>query len=74
METFSALLSICAGNSRVNGDFPAQSQWRGALMFSLIPAWIKGWVINGEADDSRRYRAHYDVIVMKYEASFDNND
>ena len=24
METFSALLAICAGNSRVTGDFPAQ--------------------------------------------------
>ena len=24
METFSALLSICAGNSQVPGDFPAQ--------------------------------------------------
>ena len=25
METFSALLAICAGNSPVSGDFPAQS-------------------------------------------------
>ena len=24
METFSALLAICAGNSPVSGDFPAQ--------------------------------------------------
>ena len=24
METFSALLAICAGNSLVNGEFPAQ--------------------------------------------------
>ena len=24
METFSALLAICAGNSPVNGEFPAQ--------------------------------------------------
>ena len=24
METFSALLAICAGNSPVTGDFPAQ--------------------------------------------------
>ena len=41
-----------------------KGQWRGALMFSLICAWIKGWVNNGEADDLRRYRAHYDVTVM----------
>ena len=27
--------------------------------------WIKGWVNNREAGDLRRYRAHYDVIVMR---------
>ena len=32
--------------------------------FSLICAWINRWVNNGEAGDLRRYRAHYDVIVM----------
>ena len=61
METFSALLAICAGNSPVNS--PHKGQWRGALLFSLICAWINGWVNNGEAGDFRRYRAHYDVIV-----------
>ena len=25
---------------------------------------MDGWVNNGEAGDMRRYRAHYDVIVM----------
>ena len=59
METFSALLAICAGNSPVN-----KGQWRGALMFSLICAWINGWVNNREAGNLRRHRAHYDVIVM----------
>ena len=33
-------------------------------MFSLISVWINGWVNNRKADDLRRYRAHYDVIVM----------
>ena len=33
-------------------------------MFSLIYAWINGWVNNGEAGDLRRCRVHYDVIVM----------
>ena len=64
MEPFSALLAICARNSPVPGEFPAQCQWRGALMFYLICVWINGWVNNGEAGDLRRYRAHYDVIVM----------
>ena len=36
METFSALLALCAGNSPVTGEFPHKGQWRGALMFSLI--------------------------------------
>ena len=33
-------------------------------MFSLIFAWINGWVNNREAGDLRRYRVHYDAIVM----------
>ena len=43
-----------------------KGQWRGALMFSLICVWMNGWVNNREAGDLRRYRAHYDVIVMSY--------
>ena len=43
---------------------PHKGQWRGALMFSLICAWINGWVNNREAGDLRRHRAHYDVTVM----------
>ena len=64
METFSALLAICAGNSPVPVNSPHKGQWRGALMFTLICARIYGWVNNREAGDLRRYRAHYDVIVM----------
>ena len=66
METFYALLAICAGNSPVPGEFPAQrpvTQIR-ALMFSLICTRINGWVNNGEAGHSIRHRAHYDVTVM----------
>ena len=44
---------------------PHKSQWRGALMFSLIFVWINGWVNNREAGDLRRYLAHYDVTVMR---------
>ena len=43
---------------------PRKCQWRGVLMFSLICTRINGWVNNREADDLRRHRAHYDVIVM----------
>ena len=45
-------------NSRNTG------QWRGALMFSSICAWINNWANNREAGDLRRHRGHYDVIVM----------
>ena len=43
---------------------PHKGQWRGALMFSLICAWINDWVNNREASAFRRHRAYYDVIVM----------
>ena len=70
METFSALLSICAVNSPVRGihrspvNSPHKGQWRGALMFSLICVSINGWVNNRDAGDLRCYRAHYEVTVM----------
>ena len=51
------------------GEFPAKGQWRGALMFSLICVWINDWVNNREAGDLRRYRTHYNVIVMKCQKS-----
>ena len=45
-------------------NFPHKGQWRGALMLSLIYAWINDWVNNREAGDLRRQHGHYDVIVM----------
>ena len=36
METFSALLALCAGNSPVPVNSTHKGLWRGALMFSLI--------------------------------------
>ena len=41
-----------------------KGQWRRALMFSLICGWINDWANNRENGDLRRYRAHYDVIIM----------
>ena len=48
-------------------NFPHKGQWRGALMFSLIYAWINDWVNNREAGDLRRQHGHYDVIVMNWQ-------
>ena len=56
------------------GEFPAQSQWRRTLVFSLIYAWINGWVNNREAGHLRRHRAHYDVIVMNYGKVMDDTE
>ena len=49
------------------GEFtgPAQKPVTGSFDVSLICVWINGWVNNCEADDLIRYRAHYDVTVMK---------
>ena len=43
---------------------PHKGQWRRALLFSLICAWINGWVNNREAGDLRSHSTHYDVTVI----------
>ena len=48
--------------SLVNSSHKAQQLQ--ALMFSIIFAWIYGWVNNHEAGDLRCHHAHYDVTVM----------
>ena len=45
---------------------PHKGKWSGTLMFSLICAWIKGWVNNAEAGDLRHHRAYY-VVTVKIE-------
>ena len=52
------------GIHRSPGNSPHTGQWRGALMFSLICAWINGWANSGEAGDLRNHRAHQNVTVM----------
>ena len=56
------LLACRTEQSPVNS--PHKGQWRGALMFSWICAWINASVHNREAGTLRRHRAHYDVIAM----------
>ena len=51
METFSALLALCAGNHRSPVNSRHKGQWRGALIFSLICARINAWENNREAGD-----------------------
>ena len=46
---------------------PHRGQWRGALMFALICAWVN----NRAAGYLRRYRAHYDVSVMASKCAYE---
>ena len=64
METFSALVAFSAGNSPVTGEFPAQRPLTRSFDVTLICTWTDSWANNADAGDWRRYRAHYDVIVM----------
>ena len=61
METFSALLAICAGNSP--RKFPEQRPVTRNFDVSICSR-INGRVNDGEAGDLRRLLAHYDVTVM----------
>ena len=56
--------SFVRGIHRSPVNSPHKGQWRGALMFSLICAWINRWVNNRETGDLRRHHVHYDVIIM----------
>ena len=56
--------SFVWGIHRSPVNSPNKGQWRGAMMFSSICAWINGWVHNREADDLKHHRAHWDVIVI----------
>ena len=49
---------------RSTANSPHEGQWRGALVFSLICAWINDWVNNREAGDLGRHLAQYGVTVM----------
>ena len=44
--------------------FSHKSQWRGALIFSLICVWTNSWANNQDSGDLKRHRAHFDVTVV----------
>ena len=62
METFSALLALCAGNSPVTGEFPTQRPVMQSFDVSFDLHLNKQF--SCESGDLRRHRAHYDVIVI----------
>ena len=59
METFSALLAICEGISRHKGTVTRNFD----VFLDLRPK-KNGLANNRDTGDLRRYRPHYDVIVM----------
>ena len=70
METISALLALCKGNSPLTGDFPSQRPETQSFDFFLWSA--PGQTIQQTiAGDLRCLHAHYDVIVMGFENIWD---
>ena len=65
--------SFVRGIHRSPVNSPHKGQWRGALMCSLISIWINSWVNNRKAGDLRRYRVHYDVIVLHWACWWSNS-
>ena len=64
MEKFPRYWPFVRGSHWPLVNSPDRGQWRGALMFSLIHAWINDWVNDREAGDLRRHGAHYNVSIM----------
>ena len=64
METFSALLALCVGNSPVTGEFPSQRPVTRSFDVFFDLRLNKRLGNNHEAGDLRRHRARYDVILM----------
>ena len=62
---FSRCWPFVRGIHRWPVNSPHKGQWRGAVMFSFICAWINGWENNRKAGDLRRHHDHYDVLVMR---------
>ena len=52
------------GDSPVTGEFPTQRPMTRSFDVFFDLRLNNAWVNNHEAGDLRRYRAHYDVIVM----------
>ena len=69
METYSALLAICAGNLPVTGKFPAQRPVTRSFDVFFDLRLITRLSNNREVPDLRRHRIYYDVIVMLWQES-----
>ena len=64
METFSELLALCAGNTSVTGEFPAQKPVTRSFDV-FFDQRLNKW-LNKHLSDLRRHCAHYDVTLMTF--------
>ena len=64
METFSALLVLCVGNSPVTCEFPSQRPVKRNFDDFFYLCLSKRLKNNREAGDLRRHSTHFDVNVM----------
>ena len=70
METFSALLALCAGNSPATSEFPTQRPVTWSVDVFIDLHLNNGSVNNREAGDLKRHHGHFDVTVMKLQWIF----
>ena len=71
METFSALLSLCAGNPPVTGGFPHKGTVTRILDVSFLLFWTNCWTITRLTGNSRRNYGHVmspwcDGLLQRY--------
>ena len=64
METFSALLALCVGNSPVTGEFPLQRPVTQSFRVFFDLRLNKRLSIQSRRGELGRLRTHYDVTVM----------
>ena len=65
MEMSSALLTLCAGNSAVTGEFPLRRPVTRNFDVFFDLRLNKRLNKKHEAGDLRRHRTHYDVIIAE---------
>ena len=72
-EPICALLAICAGNSPVPGEFPAQRPVTRSFDIFFDLRLNNGWVNNRDAGELRPHPIRYDVTVLDTNYSVDVN-
>ena len=66
METFCALLALCAGNSSITSGFPSQRPVKQSFGLFLDLFLKNGWVNNWDAGDLRRHWAQCHATVVMW--------